>query len=245
MKGRSVKTPRLNKEELEVWKEKMKKEKDPEKRAEIQKENPRATYIEYDESTGRIACIFDPEKDKTLLCSVEAKYAIAEEMHRMDDRQVDHDSRKSQLPEGHKAELKEKYIREFYAETGRAPIASEIPSLQFRVKSYDAIMDADPADPECDAHNLADKHFITNMSMMQPYDCPDSAASFMNDLVIYSDEFTQDEKNLYKLVYINMKQKGEAAAILGLSKGRISKMINTIQEKLRNNPALRRYFRFA
>ena len=301
MNKRSRKTPRLTNEKLADWKRRMQEEEDPAIRTEIQKENPRAIYRQYDDY-GELINVYNPEEDASMdNKSADEKYSLVDAIHRMDDQEIDREFKRMQLPENEKKEIKERFIRNYYDVAQEYPHPADYPSMRYIVKSFDAIMDGAPNDPECitksladrdiiasasvssasgysesaesymllnqekyaaaaesvntiaaeDPHVLSDKALdlageqcITSLMISKPFEYHESAGNYIKEQVLYSGNFTDDEKNVYYLVYVRRLKKKKAAACLKLSDGRISQILGRLFQKLRNDPGLRRYVRF-
>lgn len=195
----------------------------------------RGSYKQYDED-GRLLCEIKP-----------GDYGVTEvtidQMHRMEDAEVRVHIKESRVPaymeETVKA-VKEQWIADFEAKYGYKPHPADVPDFTHRsFVSTDA--DVETEDGE---DSLGDNSRLAALLATPGVDEEEESASeYMRRLVMTGEGFTQREREVYDLVFIQGLEKKDAAGKLGIVPSRVTEIIGQIMKKVGNDPELRKMLR--
>ena len=233
------KTPSISKAKKAELQEKMRQEKDPQKREELRLQDPRAVYKQIDED-GHVIATFDPLKDTTLNITLVEKEALTDAMHRVDDAEARQNCKDIQLDNFDKA-LREKeredFIRKYREEYGCDPHPADLPSRHRTYIYYQAT-----TENEDEGENeIGDSSKIELELSVNPFeDEPETATECMRRLV---QGFTKREQEVYEIVFRRGKTNVYASRKLDISEQRVGQIVTNIKSKLKENEELRKHFR--
>ncbi len=196
----------------------------------------RGSYKQYDED-GHLLCEIRPGDYGTTEVTIDL-------MHRMDDAEVRVHIKESKVPaymeETVKA-TKEQWIADFEARYGYKPHPADVPDFTHRsFVSTDADVETEDGDD-----SLGDNSRLA-AQMATPAvgeDEEESAAEYMRKLVMTGMGFTQREREVYDLVFIQGLEKKDAASKLGIVPSRVTEIIGQIMTKVGKDEELKKMLR--
>lgn len=198
----------------------------------------RTTYRQYDED-GHLLYEFTPddngrETDINIIRENQEKIAA---MHRYDDAELKRRSRAEKIPEYQEKAMREERERirqDFIDRYGCEPDPSMLPDCYHRGYVY---IDAEAPNGD----SAEDKNPVQEMIADDPFEEESSSVNALRELMMA--EFTDREKEIYWLVYIEGLAKGEAALIMGIKPWWASQLIKSIKKKIADSDELKKFFR--
>lgn len=203
--------------------------------------NQRTTYKQYDEE-GHLLCEFKPAEEGLTDIEIEENKVKINKIHRMEDAEVRVHIKENRLPaylEEEGKRRKVEWIADFEKKYGYKPHPADVPDFTHKsFVSTDAEVETDEG-----SETLGDNSRIALKMSVNPFeDEPESAAEYMRRLVMTGD-FTQRQREVYDLVFIQGKEKSEAAELLGISAPRVTQIIEGIMKKVATDNEMKKMFR--
>jgi DNA-directed RNA polymerase specialized sigma subunit len=113
------------------------------------------------------------------------------------------------------------------------PEAVDLPDCYHRGYEY-----LDAAGPDGD--DAEDKNPINKLISVDPFDEERTPVNVLREIMMA--EFTDREKEIYRLVYIEGLAKGEAALLMGIKPWWASQLIKSIKKKISESEELKKFF---
>lgn len=212
--------------------------------------NQRNVYKQYDDD-GNIVSEFDPETDNLSEddekrgISVQEKREIVRQLHLMDDSEVKRNNKERKLDpfsQQQYDEMKACFIKKFREENGRNPYPDEMPEGGHRSFVY-LEASCSKGDDEKNSNTNIDSLPIAKAMSVNPFSMEVSLVDIMDE-IIQTEEYDDVERDVYFCKIhrgLSNKDTGECIGTSGQYAGRIWKKM---QEKIRKNNRIRKFFRF-
>lgn len=205
----------------------------------------RTTYREYDEE-GNV--IFEMRPDygggDTDITIREENRRTIKALHAIDDSEVYYNVKGWKLPPEELEKIRaarEKARQAFHERYGYDPDPEYLDERAGKLGMTFEPVDDTPGDSgEADYH---DKSSRQRSLSIDPFADEDSPASVAAELIASGSEFSDRERQLYDLLFLQEMSKQDAAAALGISGARVSQILKEMYRKLMEHAEYANYFR--